>query len=136
MIGIGRGGKRESSMRQFTLGLVIAAGCFFAGLPVAPAASVHVGLERSANPGVVLNAGYYGDRGGYGDRCAYLRYKCTHKEQLDEVGEGNCRRYRSECGGISYCERLRRACIYKEERGEVGQGNCRRYRYECGGRGW
>ena len=50
-----------------------------------------------------------------------------------ERGEGNCRRYREECGGTSYCERLRRACVYKEYRGEAGEGNCRRYRNECGG---
>jgi len=61
-----------------------------------------------------------------------LRRACIYKERLGEVGEGNCRRYRRECGGrVSYCERLRRACIYKEERGEVGYGNCRRYREEC-----
>jgi len=67
--------------------------------------------------------------------CERLRHACINKEERGEVGEGNCRRYRAECGGrVSYCERLRRACIYKEERGEVGEGNCRRYRNECGGR--
>jgi hypothetical protein len=68
-----------------------------------------------------------------GGRCERLRRACIYKEQRGEVGEGNCRRYRAECGGESYCERLRRACVYKEFRGEVGEGNCRRYRYECGG---
>jgi hypothetical protein len=71
-----------------------------------------------------------------GDRCERLRRACIYKEERGEVGEGNCRRYREECGGgggISYCERLRRACVYKEDRGEVGEGNCRRYRRECGG---
>lgn len=64
--------------------------------------------------------------------CARLRRACIYKEERGEVGEGNCRRYRAECGGRpSYCERLRRACAYKEERGEVGYGNCRRYRIEC-----
>lgn len=66
--------------------------------------------------------------------CQSLRTACVYKEELGETGEGNCRRYRSECGGgNSYCERLRRACVYKDERGEVGEGNCRRYRSECGG---
>jgi hypothetical protein len=70
-------------------------------------------------------------RGSY---CERLRRACVYKEYRDEVGEGNCRRYRAECGGgSSYCERLRRACAYKEYRGEVGEGNCRRYRDECGG---
>ena len=69
-----------------------------------------------------------------GDYCERLRRACTYKEQRGEVGEGNCRRYRAECGRrLSYCERLRRACLHKEERGEVGEGNCRRYRHECRG---
>ena len=69
--------------------------------------------------------------GGY---CERLRRACVYKEYRGETGEGNCRRYRAECGGgSSYCERLRRACVYKEYRGEEGQGNCRRYRNECGG---
>lgn len=67
--------------------------------------------------------------------CARLRNACKYKHERGEEGEGNCRRYRQECGGrASYCERLRRACVSKEYRGEVGQGNCRRYRAECGGR--
>ena len=70
-----------------------------------------------------------------GDYCERLRRACVYKEQRGEVGEGNCRRYRAECGErLSYCGRLRRACLYKEERGEVGEGNCRRYRAECQGR--
>ena len=69
-----------------------------------------------------------------GDRCERLRRACQYKEERGESGEGNCRRYREECGGgTSYCERLRRACVYKEYRDEVGEGNCRRYRRECGG---
>jgi hypothetical protein len=68
--------------------------------------------------------------GGY---CERLRRACVYKAERGEVGEGNCRRYRAECGGgrASYCERLRRACIFKAERGEIGEGNCRSYRYEC-----
>ena len=68
-----------------------------------------------------------------GGRCERLRRACEYKNARGEVGEGNCRRYRAECGGrVSYCERLRRACYNKDARGEVGQGNCRRYRSECG----
>ncbi len=82
------------------------------------------GLEQLVQP-----VQYWG--GGY---CERLRRACVYKEYRGEAGEGNCRRYRAECGGrASYCERLRRACMYKEYRGEEGQGNCRRYRSECGG---
>src|SRR5688572_5854084 len=54
-----------------------------------------------------------------GNRCERLRRACVNKDERGERGEGNCRRYREECGSAeSYCERLRRACFYKEERGE------------------
>jgi hypothetical protein len=68
-------------------------------------------------------------------RCETLRRACANKRELGEVGQGNCRQYREECGGrsASYCARLRQACLYKGERGEVGEGNCRRYRQECRG---
>lgn len=65
------------------------------------------------------------------NRCDRLRRACEYKDERGERGEGNCRRYREECGGGSYCDRLRRACEYKDERGERGEGNCRRYRQEC-----
>lgn len=95
--------------------------------PAAPDGNVlheTAGLQRLVQP-----AQYW-----RGNRCERLRRACIYKEERGEVGEGNCRRYREECGGgISYCERLRRACVYKEYRDEVGQGNCRRYRRECGG---
>ena len=67
--------------------------------------------------------------------CESLRRACANKRELGEMGEGNCRRYREECGGrsASDCARLRQACLYKGERGETGEGNCRRYREECRG---
>lgn len=38
-------------------------------------------------------------RGGYGGgSCRELRAACMHKEELGEVGRGNCRRYRETCG--------------------------------------
>ena len=66
-------------------------------------------------------------------RCETLRRACANKGALGETGEGNCRRYREECGGrgASNCARLRQACLYKGERGETGEGNCRRYRELC-----
>jgi len=94
-----------------------------AGGSVREAGRVETGVEHVQ---------YWGGGGGY---CERLRRACIYREQRGEVGEGNCRRYRAECGGggPSYCERLRHACVYREQRGEVGEGNCRRYRAECGG---
>ena len=69
---------------------------------------------------------------GGGRYCEGLRRACENKDRRGETGEGNCRRYRAECGErISYCERLRRACVNKDRRGEAGEGNCRRYRNKC-----
>ncbi len=31
--------------------------------------------------------------------CQRLKWKCDHKYELGQEGEGNCRRYRAECGG-------------------------------------
>ncbi|KOR31157.1 hypothetical protein TI04_02340 [Achromatium sp. WMS2] len=73
-------------------------------------------------------------RGGRGGSCEDLRLACIHKERLGEVGEGNCRRYRENCGrdsGMSHCQRLRWKCMHKEEIGGVGRGYCGRYRREC-----
>ena len=108
--------------------MILAAGLVFASVSTALATPVSVDI--GGLPGVVEHAQYWG--GGY---CERLRRACVYKEERGEAGEGNCRRYRAECGGrVSYCERLRRGCVYKDERGEVGEGNCRRYRNECGSR--
>lgn len=97
---------------------------------VAVAASPGTGSQGAASlEALVEPAQYWGS-----SYCERLRWACIYKEYRDEVGEGNCERYRDRCLGSSrYCERLRRACIFKEERGEEGEGNCRRYRAECGG---
>ena len=64
--------------------------------------------------------------------CEELRLACQHKGELGERGEGNCRRYREECGGGHVnCDELRRACLHKGELGERGEGNCRKYRETC-----
>lgn len=114
-------------MRNVVLGMAIAFCMAIGGLSAASAASAGGGGLGTATvaDGTLLKAHY----AGY---CERLRQACVYKEERGEVGEGNCRRYRNECGRWKYCERLRRACIYKEERGEVGQGNCRRFRNECG----
>ena len=112
---------------------MIGAGILAAGLglsvssvvaaPIGPGVGGSGGLENA-----VTHVQYWGGRS-----CERLRRACENKEERGEAGEGNCRRYRAECGErVSYCERLRRACENKEERGEAGEGNCRRYRSECG----
>ena len=92
----------------------------------APIASHHLSGGAAAESAVTqVQWGY----------CQRLRWRCEHKYELGQEGEGNCRRYREECGGGDrYCEHLRWACEHKYELGQEGQGNCRRYREECGGR--
>jgi hypothetical protein len=115
-------------MRKVVLGMVIGVGLSLSGFSAASAGAIAVGdiggvtAQSSAMQQVQF--------GGY---CARLRRACEYKDERGESGQGNCRRYREECGGRQQrCERLRRACEYKDERGESGQGNCRRYRQECG----
>jgi hypothetical protein len=107
------------------VGLGLASVSSAVGAPFGSGGGVASSVEN-----VVKQVQYWG-----GGRCARLRRACENKYERGEEGQGNCRRYRAECGGrVSYCERLRRACENKYERGEEGQGNCRRYRSECGGR--
>lgn len=40
---------------------------------------------------------YYRGRWGYGVDCRELRRACLYKEELGEVGRGNCQRYRTMC---------------------------------------
>jgi hypothetical protein len=115
-------------MRKIILGMAIAWLMAIGGHSAAWAAPVGGGGISAATVAdsmlhKVVTAGY----------CARLKHRCDYKEELGEAGEGNCSRYRRECGRFNYCESLRRACIYKEERGQEGRGNCRRYRSECGG---
>jgi hypothetical protein len=114
-------------MRHFALASLMVLGLAFAGTPTTMAAPLGADAGNSAvrGPAVI----HVGD-----GHCSYLRYKCEHKDEIGEWGQGNCRRYKAECGRVSYCERLRRACRDKYERGEIGMGNCRRYKDECGGR--
>lgn len=117
-------------MRTIIGAFIIAAVVGLASVSGAVATPVGVNAREA---GVLENVVDQVQYGG-GRYCERLRRACIYKEERGEVGEGNCRRYRAECGGgPSYCERLRRACVYKDERGETGQGNCRRYRSECGG---
>jgi hypothetical protein len=115
-------------MRNVMAALIFAAGLGM-GVTSSMATPISAGVGLGLGKNIVEPVQYWGGR------CERLRRACEYKGERGEVGEGNCRRYRAECGGgVSSCERLRRACVNKEERGEVGEGNCRRYRNECGGR--
>jgi hypothetical protein len=111
-------------VRNLLIGSVFAA--FSAGMATAgPVSTLQTNVQDGS--GLVLKVL---------SRCENLRRDCERKGQLGERGEGNCRRYREECGvqrSASYCARLRRECRDKNERGERGEGNCRRFREECKG---
>ncbi|WP_125461757.1 MULTISPECIES: hypothetical protein [Rhodomicrobium] len=114
-------------MRNVILGLAIAFCMAIGGMSAAsaaPAGDRGFGTATASDSMFqkVVSAGY----------CARLKHACDYKEERGEEGQGNCRRYRIECGRFNYCQALRRACVYKEERGQEGRGNCRRYRSECG----
>jgi hypothetical protein len=64
-----------------------------AGAAAGLAAPGHVLAGVAAPADAVQTVQYWG-----GDRCERLRRACVHKEYRGEVGEGNCRRYRNECG--------------------------------------
>ena len=110
-------------MKNLLTTLTLAAGLGLALLPASASPFSNGGLEK---PSTTLEQVQYG-----GGRCERLRRACQFKEERGESGEGNCRRYRDECGRDAYCARLKNACYNKDERGERGEGNCRRYRDEC-----
>jgi hypothetical protein len=88
--------------------------------PVAVSAQYDDGYGRGGRRG-----------GGY---CDQLRRACENKDALGEQGQGNCRRFREECGRPvrrDVCRELREACLYKDQLGERGRGNCREYRETC-----
>lgn len=110
-------------MRQLFFALFMALGFAIAGQSAASAAPISkVGVGVSQTLTTVQYAGY----------CEKLRRACVYKDERGEWGQGNCHRYRVECGRARYCEKLRQACRYKHERGEEGEGNCRRWKYQCG----
>jgi hypothetical protein len=110
-------------MRQVIFALFMALGFAIAGHSTASAAPIG---KAPVEAGDVLVKVQYA---GY---CEKLRRACVYKDERGEWGQGNCHRYRVECGRARYCEKLRQACRYKYERGEEGQGNCRRWKYQCG----
>jgi hypothetical protein len=83
-------------MRMVIRGMLLAAGLGLAGVPAASAAPISGGEVRGTTVLQGLQEQVQYGRGRY---CERLRRACIYKEQRGEVGEGNCRRYRSECGG-------------------------------------
>ena len=88
--------------------------------------------------------------------CNTLRQACLMKDSLGEQGQGNCKRFRAQCGGFEggggggivlgggggginmggggfglRCEKLRLACMLKEPLGLQGLGVCKAFRNEC-----
>jgi hypothetical protein len=77
-------------MRSIVLGMMITTGMSVLALPVVSAAP----LTRD----VVVGQGVI-EQAQYESRyCRHLRRACENKDIRGEVGEGNCRRYRRECG--------------------------------------
>ena len=109
-------------MRYILASILLASGIGLAALQASAAPLGYTELPSDQNVINVQSENY----------CARLNRRCQFKEERGERGEGNCRRFREECGSL--CNRLRRACERKDERGERGEGNCRRHREVCGGK--
>ena len=76
-------------MRNTLFGLLIVAGAGIAGLP-ASAAPMGTAPQPQARL-VEQTQGY--------SFCRRLRRSCEFKHERGQAGEGNCARYRRECGG-------------------------------------
>lgn len=74
------------------LALSMAAAALFAF----PASAFSQGVEIGPGGVHVTPPGYHHSR--YEERCRDLRHACMHKDELGEQGQGNCERYRRECG--------------------------------------
>jgi hypothetical protein len=79
-------------MRSVILGTIAAIGLSGLGLSVASAAPIARDGMR-AGQGVIEEVQY---ESRY---CRRLRRACENKDIRGETGEGNCRRYRRQCGG-------------------------------------
>jgi hypothetical protein len=80
-------------MRNIVLGMLMVAGAGIAALP-ASAAPIS-GTAPQLEPSLVQQT----QGSGF---CRRLRRACEFKHQRGEAGEGNCARYRRECGGFGY----------------------------------
>ena len=80
------------------------ASLFLAAVTLASPASAAMGtppLQPDTNlRQLVQYGGWRAERHySYRRHCARLRRACIFKEERGQVGEGNCRRYRRQCGG-------------------------------------
>lgn len=82
----------EMHMRSLLVGTIAAASFGFV-FSTASAAPVGTDGVRDAAAQQILIEQAQSSR-----YCARLRRACEFKYERDEVGEGNCRRYRRECG--------------------------------------
>jgi hypothetical protein len=78
-------------MRSVILGTIVAVGLGAFGLSVASAAPI--ARDGMAGQGVIEQVQYESRH------CRRLRRACENKDIRGETGEGNCRRYRRQCGG-------------------------------------
>jgi hypothetical protein len=78
-------------MRSVILGTIVTIGLSAFGVSVSSAAPI--ARDGMAGQGVVEKAQY---ESRY---CRRLRRACENKDIRGETGEGNCRRYRRQCGG-------------------------------------
>jgi hypothetical protein len=77
-------------MRSIVLGTMMAVG--MSVFAVSAASAAPIAREGIAAQGVIEQAQYDSRY------CRRLRRACENKDVRGEVGEGNCRRYRRECG--------------------------------------
>jgi len=78
----------EELMRNAVFGLLAITGAGFAGLP---ASAAPLATEPQPQARLVEQTQGYG-------YCRRLRRACEFKHERGEVGEGNCARYRRQCG--------------------------------------
>ena len=78
-------------MRSVILGTVAAIG--LSALGVSAVSAAPIARDGMAGQGVIEQVQY---ESRY---CRRLRRACENKDIRGEVGEGNCRRYRRQCGG-------------------------------------
>jgi hypothetical protein len=82
----------EEPMRAYILAACLAA---VFTLPAAATTPIDTGIGATVFP---ARGGDYGrGRWGYGPDCRELRRACLYKDELGEVGRGNCQRYRALC---------------------------------------
>jgi hypothetical protein len=96
-------------MQKIVLATLVLAGTSFMAIP-AWAAPLGGATPTTPEVGLVQQA----QMSGY---CRRLRHACEFKSERGEAGEGNCRRYRRECGGgWGYRERERPWWGYRDGR--------------------